>query len=168
MPLPASRSWPPRISGAVLKDLNRELDQVRLDIADLERWRERFFEAIQQGSVVDQSGTRIPLDETRGIDILGNMMEASILTPNSQLYGDLHNMGHVFVSFKKKLLRFYKITIELFIRSLTLTILVSRQLIKVPEMHFLLFIKFHQQIIVILNLSVSWVIPVGRIFRLLF
>lgn len=97
--LVASRSWPARISGAFLKDLNRELDQVRLDISDLERWRERFFEAINQGSVVDSSGNRIALDETRGIDILGNMMEASMLTPNSQLYGDLHNMGHVVISY---------------------------------------------------------------------
>lgn len=97
--LVASRSWPPRVSGAVLKDLNRELDQIRLDIADLERWRERFFEAINQGSVVNANGQRIALDERTGIDTLGNMMEASILTPNSQLYGDLHNMGHVFISY---------------------------------------------------------------------
>lgn len=26
-------------------------------------------------------------------------MEASILSPNRELYGDLHNMGHVFVSY---------------------------------------------------------------------
>jgi hypothetical protein len=77
--LVASRSWPARVSGAVLKDLNRELDQVRLDIGDLERWRERFFEAINQGSVVDTTGKRVPLDERRGIDILGNMMEASMV-----------------------------------------------------------------------------------------
>jgi hypothetical protein len=50
----------------VLKDLNRELDQVRLDINDLERWRERFVDAVNQGSVVDNSGNRIPLDERRG------------------------------------------------------------------------------------------------------
>lgn len=31
--LVASRSWPARISGATLKDLNRELDQVRLDLS---------------------------------------------------------------------------------------------------------------------------------------
>lgn len=55
-----------RISGATLKDLNRELDQVRLDINDLERWRERFVDAVNQGSVVDSSGNRIPLDERRG------------------------------------------------------------------------------------------------------
>lgn len=39
------------------------------------------------------------MDETRGIDILGNMMESSILSPNRQLYGDMHNLGHVFISY---------------------------------------------------------------------
>lgn len=82
--LVVSRSWPARISGAILKDLNREVDQVRLDISDLERRRERFLEAISKGSVVDQTGHRMALDERRGIDILGNMMEASILTPPLQ------------------------------------------------------------------------------------
>lgn len=39
------------------------------------------------------------LDVRTGIDTLGNMMESSILSPNRQLYGDLHNMGHVFISY---------------------------------------------------------------------
>lgn len=39
------------------------------------------------------------LDERRGIDILGNIMESSILSVNRDLYGDLHNLGHVFLSY---------------------------------------------------------------------
>lgn len=39
------------------------------------------------------------LDERTGIDTLGNIMESSILSPNRQLYGDMHNMGHIFVSY---------------------------------------------------------------------
>ncbi|CAD7091974.1 unnamed protein product [Hermetia illucens] len=97
--LVASRAWPPRFANTAIKDLDRELDQIKLDVADLERWRDRFYEAVQQGFVVDESGNRIALDETRGIDILGNMMESSIISPNRQLYGDLHNMGHVFISY---------------------------------------------------------------------
>ncbi|CAO1425726.1 unnamed protein product [Diamesa serratosioi] len=97
--LVASRAWPGRVSGAFLKDLNRELDQIKLNISDLEQWRDRFFEAVQQGFVTDASGNRVVLDEARGIDVLGNMMESSILSPNRQLYGDLHNMGHVFISY---------------------------------------------------------------------
>ena len=38
------------------------------------------------------------LTEEGGIDILGNIMEASILSPNMNLYGDLHNMLHVIIA----------------------------------------------------------------------
>lgn len=31
--------------------------------------------------------------------MLGNMVESSILSPNRGFYGDLHNMGHVFLSY---------------------------------------------------------------------
>lgn len=97
--LVASRAWPSRVDGATLKDVDRELDQIKLDVADLERWRDRFYEAIHQEFAVDTSGNRVMLDEATGIDTLGNMMESSILSPNRQLYGDLHNMGHVFFSY---------------------------------------------------------------------
>lgn len=98
--LVASRSWPPRTSNALLRDLNRRLDEVNLEIPTLERWRDRFLEAVGQGSVTNSNGQRIPLDNERGIDILGDIMEASILSPNSTLYGDLHNMGHVLISYQ--------------------------------------------------------------------
>lgn len=81
-----------------MRDINRELDQIQFDISDLEQWRDNFFRAINQGYAEGQNGQRIPLDETNGIDVLGNMMEASILTPNSRLYGDLHNNGHTLIS----------------------------------------------------------------------
>lgn len=41
----------------------------------------------------------MPLDEEKGIDILGDLMEASILTPNRAFYGDFHNMGHTVMSY---------------------------------------------------------------------
>lgn len=97
--LVASRAWPGRISGAVLRDVNRPADQLKIDISEMERWRERFFEVIHQGFAVDERGNRIPLTEERGIDILGNIMEASTLSPNPRLYGDLHNFGHVLISY---------------------------------------------------------------------
>jgi len=34
-----------------------------------------------------------------GIDILGNILESSIISPNRNLYGDLHNFGHIAISF---------------------------------------------------------------------
>ncbi|XP_065076334.1 phenoloxidase 2 [Ochlerotatus camptorhynchus] len=97
--LVASRTWPGRVDNAVIKDLNRELDQIKQDVSDLERWIDRIYEAVHQGYVVDESGNRINLDEEKGIDILGNIIESSILSPNRQLYGDMHNVGHVFLSY---------------------------------------------------------------------
>lgn len=56
--LVASRSWPARVADATLKDLNRELDQIRMDISDLERWRDRIYEAIHQGFITNVSCDR--------------------------------------------------------------------------------------------------------------
>lgn len=64
------------------------MDQVNLEITTLERWRERFLEAIHQNAYVDARGQRRALEEQTGIDVLGDMMEASILTPNSNYYGE--------------------------------------------------------------------------------
>ncbi|XP_049317717.1 phenoloxidase 2-like [Bactrocera dorsalis] len=97
--LVSSRAWPPRFEDTKLSDLNRELDQINLDVSDMERWRDRIFEAISQGFATDESGNRVPLDNAGGIDILGNIMESSIISPNRSLYGDFHNMGHVFISY---------------------------------------------------------------------
>nr|AII81929.1 phenol oxidase [Blattella germanica] len=93
--LVASRVWPPRHANALLSDVNREVDQLKVDIQDCERWRDRMYEAIHLGSIVLPNGNRQNLTEDGGIDILGNIMEASILSPNMNLYGDLHNMGHL-------------------------------------------------------------------------
>lgn len=41
----------------------------------------------------------MPLDETRGIDVLGNILERSAISINRNLYGDVHNMGHVLLAF---------------------------------------------------------------------
>lgn len=40
----------------------------------------------------------MPLTEEGGIDILGNIIESSSISPNQAFYGDLHNMGHVFIA----------------------------------------------------------------------
>lgn len=51
--LVASRAWPARVANTTLKDLDRELDQIKSDVGDLERWRDRFYESIHQGYVLD-------------------------------------------------------------------------------------------------------------------
>ncbi|XP_072391147.1 phenoloxidase 1-like [Diabrotica undecimpunctata] len=97
--LVSSRAWPARVSNQKLSNLKREQDQVTIDIDDLERWRDRIFEAIQSGRVQGKNGQTILLTENEGIDVLGNIIESSILSPNRDVYGDLHNMGHVFLSY---------------------------------------------------------------------
>lgn len=51
--LVASRAWPPRFADTRLSDLNREADQIKLDMSDLERWRDRILQAIHQGFCMD-------------------------------------------------------------------------------------------------------------------
>ncbi|KAI7815440.1 phenoloxidase [Rhyzopertha dominica] len=97
--LVASRAWPARVANQTLQDLHREVDQISQDVEDLERWRDRIFAAIHQGAVQAENGQTIPLTENEGIDVLGNIVESSILSPNRTFYGDLHNMGHVFLSY---------------------------------------------------------------------
>lgn len=48
--LVASRDWPGRIANIPLKDTNRENSQ--FDVGELERFRDRFYEAIHQGFVI--------------------------------------------------------------------------------------------------------------------
>ncbi|XP_055602435.1 phenoloxidase 8-like [Uranotaenia lowii] len=90
------RAFPPRPQNQVLRDINRVDDDVIFTISDLERWGARIAESIDGGYYVTANGQRMPLDETTGIDILGNLMEPSSLSVNSQYYGsyhgDLHNV----------------------------------------------------------------------------
>ncbi|RZF33249.1 hypothetical protein LSTR_LSTR016846, partial [Laodelphax striatellus] len=74
--------------------INRETEQLVFDIQDLERWRDRLYEAVSTGRVINSQGQSIPLTEEKGIDILGDLIEASSLSINRNLYGDLHNLGH--------------------------------------------------------------------------
>ncbi|KAI5638758.1 hemocyanin, ig-like domain-containing protein [Phthorimaea operculella] len=95
----ASRAWPPRFANTTIRDMDRPVDLIKLDVNQLEVWRDRFREAVESGSIVLPNNRTMPLDETTGIDILGNLMEASIISRNRNYYGDLHNMGHVFISY---------------------------------------------------------------------
>lgn len=92
-----NRTYPGRHSDAVIRDVNRE--EGVFSVADMERWTDRIHLAIDQGYVTDSSGNNIPLDEVRGIDILGNIMEPSDLNVNPQLYGALHGAGHVTICY---------------------------------------------------------------------
>ncbi|XP_022160595.1 phenoloxidase 2-like [Myzus persicae] len=90
----ANRVWPPRPVNAVLQNISREVEQITFDIEDLVRWRDRIFNAIHSGFIINTAGQQVRLTENEGIDILGNLIEASILSQNPNLYGSLHNNGH--------------------------------------------------------------------------
>lgn len=81
-----------RPSGMVLRDIEG------VAVQDLERWRERILEAINLGYVTDYDGRETILDETHGIDILGDIMESSHESKNPEYYGSLHNWGHVLMA----------------------------------------------------------------------
>lgn len=97
--LVASRTWPARPVNQTPQDINREVDQIRLSLDDLDRWRDRIFDAIHSGAIRGENGENIPLTEFEGIDVLGNIIESSILSPNRNYYGDFHNMGHIMVGY---------------------------------------------------------------------
>lgn len=88
-----NRAYPPRISNCRLLDINR--DGAVVEVGDLERWRDRIYEAIDSGFATSTTGERIPMT----IDLLGDIVEASDRNPNPNLYGSLHNQGHNVISF---------------------------------------------------------------------
>lgn len=65
-----NRAFPPRVQNMILQDVNRS-DAV-VEVADIERWRDRIYNAIDQGQVIDSKGKTISLSGLGGIDILGN------------------------------------------------------------------------------------------------
>uniref|UniRef100_A0A2L2Y4H8 Hemocyanin C chain n=2 Tax=Parasteatoda tepidariorum TaxID=114398 RepID=A0A2L2Y4H8_PARTP len=73
-------------------------DYQGVGVQNLERWRERILDAINLGYVTDADGKETILDETHGIDILGDIIESSHESKNPEFYGSLHNWGHVLIS----------------------------------------------------------------------
>ncbi|GLH01679.1 Phenoloxidase 1 [Gryllus bimaculatus] len=47
----------------------------------------------------DENGTIVPIINEQGIDLLGNVIEASDLSINRNLYGDMHNLGHLAIAY---------------------------------------------------------------------
>nr|XP_029734409.1 phenoloxidase 2-like [Aedes albopictus] len=94
-----NRTHPARYPMMVLSDVNRTADQVNITIADMELQLSRIIRSIDDGFVMSSNGERISLDNPGGIDVLGNILENSILSPNSDFYGDVHNNGHVMLSY---------------------------------------------------------------------
>ncbi|GAB0091392.1 hypothetical protein DMENIID0001_062330 [Sergentomyia squamirostris] len=95
----ASRNYPGRYSDSYLDDLDREDDILECDLSALSRWRDRILEACDQGFAITHDHTKIDLNNELGIDCIGNMIQSSLLSPNQDYYGDLANMGQLFIGF---------------------------------------------------------------------
>lgn len=92
-----NRSYPARSPNSLLQDVNRT--ETVVSLADIERWTDLIYKAIDQGFAVGANGQQISLRGSNGIDILGNMVESSSLSPNQLLYGNMHNEGHNVIAF---------------------------------------------------------------------
>ncbi|XP_072377116.1 phenoloxidase 1-like [Diabrotica undecimpunctata] len=95
----AKRTYPARAPNMRWNNIQREPEELHIDIDEMNRWRDRIFDAIHSGFARDKNRQHVELTESEGIDILGNMIESSILSPDKDYYGDLHNMGHTLTSY---------------------------------------------------------------------
>nr|CCA94917.1 hemocyanin subunit c [Euphrynichus bacillifer] len=87
----SGKHYSSRAEGLILQDLSD------VTVQDMERWRDRILDAINLGFVTDEHGRETVLDETSGIDILGDIIESSYESVNKSFYGSLHNWGHVMI-----------------------------------------------------------------------
>ncbi|KAG7157360.1 hemocyanin C chain-like [Homarus americanus] len=55
----------------------------------------RIRDAIAHGFITARDGSIIDIRDKDGIDILGDVIESSMYSPNSEYYGALHNTAHV-------------------------------------------------------------------------
>lgn len=51
------QTWPPRFDNTKLQDLNRTIDLLKCDVAQLERWIERIIDSIEIGYATSSSST---------------------------------------------------------------------------------------------------------------
>lgn len=47
--LVASRTWPPRVRDMKPQNIRREVDQIKVDIEEMKRWKDRIYDAIHSG-----------------------------------------------------------------------------------------------------------------------
>nr|AAW57892.1 hemocyanin subunit 4 [Metacarcinus magister] len=55
----------------------------------------RIRDAIAHGYVTGRDGSIISISDSHGIDVLGDVIESSLYSPNPEYYGALHNTAHM-------------------------------------------------------------------------
>ncbi|XP_049297016.1 phenoloxidase 8-like [Anopheles funestus] len=94
-----NRTYPGRAANMLLSHVNRPEEDAVTTILELESTLGKIKEAIQSGFALAEDGTKIPLDEKNGIDVLGNLVENSDLSVNIPHYGNYHSLGHVLIGY---------------------------------------------------------------------
>nr|ACV33306.1 hemocyanin [Nebalia kensleyi] len=64
-------------------------------VRDMKIMENRIRDAIAHGYIENDHDEHISLNNTHGIDILGDLIESSVYSPNAQYYGALHNLAHI-------------------------------------------------------------------------
>nr|AZM68737.1 HcL2 [Palaemon carinicauda] len=64
-------------------------------VRDMVIYESRIRDAIAHGYIIKEDGTHIDIMNERGVDILGDIIESSLYSPNVQYYGALHNTAHI-------------------------------------------------------------------------
>jgi hypothetical protein len=70
-------------------------DLKNIRVADMQAFEERIKEAIASGFVITQEGEKLSINNTEGINILGEIIEASVNSRNPNYYGSIHNLAHI-------------------------------------------------------------------------
>nr|ADE58570.1 hemocyanin HC1 [Limnoria quadripunctata] len=64
-------------------------------IRDMIIYETRIRDAIAHGYITGANGEKIDIRNENGIDILGDVIESSVYSPNAGYYGALHNLAHI-------------------------------------------------------------------------
>nr|CCC55880.1 putative polyxenus lagurus prophenoloxidase [Polyxenus lagurus] len=73
-------------------------DTIDVSLQRIEQAKSRIQEAIHRGYAIDRQAKQVPLRDPKGIDTLGDMVEATVLSVHREYYGDWHNHGHRIIS----------------------------------------------------------------------
>lgn len=82
--------FPPRPDNIPFQDV-KGVAHVR----DMIITEKRIRDAIARGYVTGRNGEIIDISNDNGIDILGDIVESSVYSPNAMYYGSLHNTAHI-------------------------------------------------------------------------
>lgn len=51
------------------------------------------------GQYLQEDGSKVPLNNDKGVDIVGNLLQSSRLSVNRKFYGDIANIGHALIAY---------------------------------------------------------------------